>query len=349
MPPSNRLRTSRLGAIALAAIAFALLAAGCSSSGSATGQPAGRGFSLVAYSTPKPAYDAIATSFAKTAAGKGSKVTASYGASGDQARSVIAGLKADYVAFSLQTDMDKLVDKGLVSKSWNAGADKGFITNSVVVFIVRKGNPKHITSWDDLLKSGVKVVTPNPFSSGSARWNILAAYGQAAGATNDRTAGVAYLNKLFPHIVAQPASGRDATSAFTSGTGDVLLSYENEAIFAKQRKQSVDYVVPPATLLIQNPAAVTVKANATAKAFLAYAHSAAGQAIFAQNGYRPVRSGIKTRVEGANDPDHPFPTPKTLLTVDGLGGWKTLTDDFFDPTSGIITKIEIAKGVSVDK
>jgi sulfate transport system substrate-binding protein len=329
-----------LGVVALSA---------CGSSSSASSSGGAGTVDLVAYSTPKPAYDQLIRAFNATPAGKGVGFTSSYGASGDQARSVISGLDAGYVAFSLQTDMDKLVKAGKVATSWNSGPTKGFVTDSVVVFVVRKGNPKHIESWADLVKPDVKVITPNPFSSGSARWNILAAYGQVTESGGTSAQGEAFLRKLFANIVTQPASGREATQAFTSGTGDVLLSYENEAIFARQKGQPVDYVVPATTLLIQNPAAVTVGSPAAATSFLDYVLSTPGQTIFAQNGYRPVVPGINVTVQGANDPANPFPTPAHQFTIAQLGGWKAVTDTFFDTKTGVITAIEQKKGVPIDK
>jgi sulfate transport system substrate-binding protein len=334
--------------LALGLLGIVALSA-CGSSKSASSSGGAGTVDLVAYSTPKPAYDQLIKAFNATPAGKGVGFTSSYGASGDQARSVLSGLDAGYVAFSLQTDMDKLAKAGKVATSWNSGPTKGFVTDSVVVFVVRKGNPKHIESWADLVKPGVKVITPNPFSSGSARWNILAAYGQVTKSGGTTAQGEAFLRKLFANIVTQPASGREATQAFTSGTGDVLLSYENEAIFARQKGQPVDYVVPATTLLIQNPAAVTVGSPAAATSFLNYVLSTSGQTIFAQNGYRPVVPGINVTVQGANDPANPFPTPAHQFTIAQLGGWKAVTNTFFDTKTGVITAIEQQKGVPIDK
>jgi sulfate transport system substrate-binding protein len=215
--------------------------------------------------------------------------------------------------------------------------------------VVRKGNPKHITTWEDLVKPGIKVVTPNPFSSGSARWNILAAYGHVLADGGTTSEANAYLKKLFANVTTQPASGREATTTFTSGTGDVLLSYENEAILARQKGQAVDYVVPDDTLLIQNPAAVTVGAPKAATSFLTYALSKAGQEVFRANGYRPVVAGTTGDVKGANDPSNPFPTPAKLFQIGKLGGWDAVTTKFFDPKTGVITLIEEGKGVPVGK
>jgi sulfate transport system substrate-binding protein len=170
------------------------------------------------------------------------------------------------VAFSLEPDMTKLVDAGLVAKDWNADEHKGMITNSVVVFVTRKGNPKNIRTWDDLIKPGVEVIEPNPFTSGGAKWNIMAAYGAQlqAGKTPEQAAG--YLLELFRHVPVQDKSAREALQTFIGGKGDVMLAYENEAINAQQKEQPVDYVVPDNTILIENPIAVAAKSKNPAKA-----------------------------------------------------------------------------------
>ncbi len=227
----------------------------------------------------------------RTDAGKDVQFETSFGASGDQSRAVAAGLLADYVAFSLETDMTRLVDAGIVAPDWNAGPNKGFVTDSVVTFVVRPGNPKGIKTWDDLIRPDVTVITPNPSTSGAARWNILAGYGAKLlkeGKTEEEA--IAYLTELFKHIVVQDKSGRDALNTFIAGQGDVLLSYENEAITAQLAQQPVDYVIPDNTILIQNPAAVTLNGDAVvpAKAFLDYVLSPEGQTIFGNLGYRPV-------------------------------------------------------------
>lgn len=298
---------------------------------------------IVAYSTPKAAYDAIIEDFNATPDGSGVNFESSYGASGDQSRAVAAGLPADYVAFSLQTDMDRLVKANMVATDWNAGPNKGMITDSVVVFVVRPGNPKNIQTWDDLLQPGVGIITPNPFSSGSARWNIMAAYGSWIKAGLSEEQATANLTTFFQNVLVQDTSGRNATQTFLSGQGDVLISYENEAIAAKQAGQDLDYVVPDSTLLIENPAAVTTVGDATDKAatFLAYALSQPGQQQFADHGYRPVNPDGVTPPEGFE-----FPAPPNLFTIDDLGGWTDVATKFFDPDNGIVTKIEESIGVN---
>ena len=314
--------------IALALVSALVLGA-CSSGGSKGSSATSGGgagattkLSLVSFSVPKAAHDAAQAAFAKTTTGNGVTWTNSYGASGDQSRAVASGLKADVVHFSLESDVTRLVTAGLVPKDWNAGAHKGIISDSVVVIAVRKGNPKHITGWDDLVKPGIGIVTPNPGSSGSARWNILAAWGHVLATGGTEADASTYLTKFFKNTVSLPGSGRDATTAFTGGLGDVLISYENEAILARQNGNDFDYIVPDQSILIENPAAVTVGANAKAQQYLDFIVSAAGQTEFAKVGFRPIIDGVDVSVRGANDPSHPFPAVKQLLTIDkDFGGW----------------------------
>ena len=270
-------------------------------------------------------------------------VTTSFGASGTQAKNVISGQSADVVNFSLSPDMAKLVKAGLVSSSWDTvGPAKGMVTDSVVAFVVRKGNPDHIENWSDLIKSGVKVVTPNPFSSGSARWNIMAAYGAAMASGDSASAAQGYLKSLLKNTVAQPASASDAMEAFLSGEGDVLIDYEDDAIASQRKGAPIDYVVPPQTILIQNPIAILTKSShkAAAQAFVNYLLSEAGQELWAKQGYRPVITSAATAA-GVT-----FQTPTDLFTIDSLGGWTTDAKTFFDPTTGIVAKIEQGLGVS---
>jgi sulfate/thiosulfate transport system substrate-binding protein len=332
----------------------ALVVAGCGgasdSSGTATAASTGGGakakLALVAYSTPQVVYDEAIPAFQKTAAGQGVGFSESFGPSGDQSRAVEAGQAADVVSFSLAPDLERLVKDGLVAPDWSANASNGFVTDSVVVLVVRKGNPKHIRTWQDLLRPGVKVLTPNPFSSGSAKWNLMAAYGAQIKQGRTPAQALGFLTDLITkHVTVQDKSGRDALSDFTSGNGDVLLSYENEAITAQQKGQSVDYVIPDDTILIQNPLAVvkTSKHLAQAQAFARYLLSPAGQRIFAKHGYRPVDKAVFAQYASR------FPTPKGLFTIDDLGGWSKVNAAFFDPVKGSVAKIEAAAGVSTAK
>jgi sulfate/thiosulfate-binding protein len=333
---ASKLVTLRKAARALP-ILLVLGAVGCggaSDTSDSSGTGSGNGsttLSLVGYSTPQVVYDQVIPAFQKTPAGKGVGFKTSYGASGDQSRAVEAGLKADVVTFSLEPDLDRLVKADLVP----ASAAGRFVTTSVVTFIVRKGNPKGIKTWDDLLKPGVQVVTPNPFTSGAAKWNLLAAVGAK---------GLPYVDKLLTqHVKVQPKSGREALQTFTQGQGDVLLSYENEALTAQRKDQAVDYVTPDQTIKIENPIAVTSKAPAAAKSFLDYALSKPAQEVFASWGYRPVDQGVLA----ANAKK--FPNPPGLFTIEKLGGWSKVNDQYFDPEKGSIAKIENDAGVSTSK
>ncbi|GAB3587669.1 extracellular solute-binding protein [Calidifontibacter terrae] len=336
-------RTSRthLLTTAVAGLGIALVATGC---GSASGTQNSGKVAIVGFSVPKPAYDALGSAFAKTADGKGTTFSGSYAASGSQSKAVANGQKADYVAFSVGTDMSRLVPK-FVAASWDTDANKGIVSSSVVVLVVKKGNPEHITGWADLVKPGVKIVTPDPASSGSAKWNILAAYEQAISRGQTPAQAKTYLSQLFKNVVSKPSSGADAMTTFTQGTGDVLLSYENEAIAARQSGLPVDYVVPPQSVLIENPGAVTTKASPAAKKFLSFVTSADGQKIFASKGYRPVNDIVAPgTVAGANNPANPFPKVAQLTTIADLGGWKKVNTDFFDKKTGIVTTVENASG-----
>jgi sulfate/thiosulfate transport system substrate-binding protein len=322
-----------------AALPPALTAAGCASSSASRD---GDKLALVAYSTPQEAYQEIIPAFQRTSAGKGVKFSQSYGASGDQSRAVAAGLPADVVALSLEPDVTKLVDAGLVAPGWNRDRWHGFVTDSVAVVAVRKGNPKHIRSWDDLTAPGVKVLTPNPFSSGAAKWNIMAAYGAQLERGRSDAEAQAYLKALLEHTVVQDKSGRDALQTFTSGKGDALITYENEAITARQKHQPVDYVIPSDTILIQNPVAVVKGGNdAKAKAFVGFLHTRIAQKIFAAKGYRPVERSLLDKRR--------FPTPPGLFGIAKFGGWSAVNKRFFDPENGIVTKIEHGLGVSTAK
>jgi sulfate/thiosulfate-binding protein len=295
--------------------------------------------SLVAYSTPKDAYGKLIPAFQRTSAGKGVSFSQSYGASGDQARAVAAGLPADVVELSLAPDIGTLVQKGIVGPKWDKNKWHGIVTRSVVVFVVRSGNPKHIRTWSDLLKSGVQVVTPNPFTSGGARWNVMAAYGGALRAGKSPKQAIAYLAELFKkHVVAQPSSAREALQTFLAGRGDVLLSYENEAILAKNKGQSVNWVAPKATIQIENPIAVTksTKHATEANAFVKFLYTRQAQSLFAETGYRPV-----VKIVGKS---FGFTNPKQLFTIGYVGGWPKVQKRFFDPNNSVMATIERSLG-----
>jgi sulfate/thiosulfate-binding protein len=287
-------------------------------------------------------YGDLKPAFQATPEGAGVNFKESYGASGEQSRAVAAGLDADAVAFSLEPDITRLVDAGLVDTDWNSGTEKGFVSDSVVVFITRKGNPEGIKTWDDLTKDGVEVITPNPFTSGAAQWNIMAAYGAQLQQGKTEQQGLEYIDALFKNVPVQPSSGREALEVFQSGKGDVLLSYENEAIAAQRSGIDVDYVVPDQTILIENPVAVvnTSKNPEKAQAFVDFLHSDAGQKIYGDNGYRPTVKSVLDTFD--------YPTPPQLFTIDDLGGWPEVKTEFFDPDNGSVTKIFEGQGIATE-
>ena len=339
----HRFTRSRIPATAAALLALSGAAAACgtssaSTSGNGSGPNAGQTIALVAYSTPEKAYSQLIAAFEKTTAGKGVTVQTSFGPSGTQSRAVAAGQPADVVNFSLTPDMDTLVKAGLVSSSWDSGPTKGMVTDSVVVFVVRKGNPKHIESWSDLVKPGVQVLTPNPFSSGSARWNLMAAYGAQLEQGKSPAQAQSYLSALLSNVVVQGSSASSELQTFLAGKGDVLLDYEDDAIAAQKAGASIDYVVPAQTILIENPIATLSGAKPAATAFVNYLLSPAGQTLWGQLGYRPVLSSVAAQFD--------FPKPAGLFTIGYVGGWKKVKTEFFDPSSGIVTQIEQHLGVS---
>jgi sulfate/thiosulfate transport system substrate-binding protein len=324
---------------------IALVAAGCGGSSTASGGGGGEDGSggkltLVAYSTPEEAYKELIPAFNKTPEGKGVGFDQSYAASGEQSRAVEGGLPADVVEFSLEPDMTRLVDAGLVDKGWNQNKYKGMVTNSVVVFMVRKGNPKNIKSWDDLVTGDVEVIEPNPFTSGGAKWNIMAAYGAQLEEGKTPEQAKEYLAKLFENVPVLDKSARESLQTFSSGKGDVLLGYENEAILAKQQGEELDYIVPDETLLIENPVAVDneSKDSKLAQSFVDFLYTPKAQEIFAGKGYRPVVEGTA----GAEE----FPTPAKLFEITKFGGWGKVNDEFFDPEEGVVAGIFQSQGKS---
>jgi sulfate/thiosulfate-binding protein len=339
----KRVTSAKTGRIALAAALALVLGLGVAACGSSSGGSSGGQINLVAYSTPETVYDkSLIPAFQKTSEGNGATFKSSFGPSGDQQRAVIAGQPADYVHLSTGPDMQALVDAGIVDSNWDQNTYHGIVQDSVVTFVVRKGNPKGIKTWDDLVKPGVEVVTPNVFSSGGAKWNLLAAYGAQIKEGKSPTQALAFLKTLLEHAVVQPGSASDALTAFTSGKGDVLLSYESDAIEAQKAGEDVDYVVPDDTILIQTPAATTTDASTQAQDFLKFLWTPQAQQLWADGGYRPVDKSVLAKNKDK------FPVPPGLFTIDdpSIGGWDKANTEFFDPENGSVAKIESDLGVS---
>jgi sulfate transport system substrate-binding protein len=330
--------------IALSVVASIAAAAGLAET-SGSERSADTDLSLVAYTTPREAYGKLIPMFQRTPQGEDVDFRQSYGASGEQARAVKAGLDADIVALSLAPDIDTLVPD-LVDAKWKKQSYKGMVTNSVVVFVVRDGNPKKIKSWNDLLRPGIEVITPNPFTSGGARWNVMAAYGawRKAGKTDKQAQ--ANLLKLFRNVAVQDASARASLNTFNSGKGDVLLAYENEAYFSRMQGLDMQWIIPKSTILIENPIAVLKASEAKEKAnqFLRFLRTPTAQQVFADYGYRPVVKSIEAKNRKK------FPVRPGLFTIDqlGLGGWVKVQKRFFDPKSSIMARIQRQVGGSTD-
>jgi sulfate/thiosulfate-binding protein len=328
---------AKIGVAGLLLLA-ALVVVACGGDSDASGDGGGT-IDLVAYSTPQTLYEEeIEPAYQETPDGSGVDFKNSFGSSGDQSRAVESGLPADLVHLPLEPDMTRLVDAGILP---DVGEN---VQNSVVVFLVRGGNPQNIQDWDDLVTGEVEVLTPNPFTSGGARWNLMAAYGAqiAQGASEDEA--LDYLQQLLSNTPVQDKSASEALATFTGGEGDVLLAYENEAIRAMEAGEDVEYVVPDDTILIETLAQVSDEADdpEAAQALLDYLLSEDGQRLYAENGYRPVDEKV---LEDYRDE---FPDPPGLFTIEEFGGWDTVATEFFDPASGSVAEIERNLGVATE-
>lgn len=289
---------------------------------------------LVAYSTPREAYEEIIPLFQATPDGAGVTFDTSYASSGEQSRAVESGLPADIVALSLAPDVDRLVAPGLVAADWSADEYAGMVTDSIVVFAVRLGNPDEIAGWDDLIAEGIEVITPNPLTSGGAKWNIMAGYGAQVEQGKTEEEAVEYLRQLFSHVPVQDKSAREALATFLGGKGTVLVAYENEVITAQQAGEEIDYVIPEETILIENPVAVITESAYPEKAaaFVAFLRSPDAQRVFGEKGYRPIVPEILAEFD--------YPTPADLFTIADHGGWPEVNATFFDPDTGIVAQVQ---------
>ena len=329
----------------LALLALPLGAVACGGTSDASGgDGSGGSVDLVAYSTPQTAYEeSIIPAFQETDEGADVDFSTSFAASGDQSRAVEAGQPADFVHLPLEPDITRIVESGQVAEDY-AGTEEngGVVQTSVVSFGVRPGNPKDIQDWDDLIRDDVEVITPNPFTSGGARWNIMAAFGQASDGGKDQEAGLDYVQQMLENTVVQDASARDSLNTFLGGQGDVLISYENEIIGAQNAGEELDLVTPDDTIQIDTIAVTTEESDEAAQAFLDFLFSEEGQTLFAENGYRPVNETVLK--EFADE----FPEPANLFTIEDLGGWETVATEFFDPAEGLIADIEADLGVATE-
>jgi sulfate/thiosulfate-binding protein len=350
MRDEKKKRLSRIGArlgIAGIALAATLGVAACGSDDDSDGGGDGGGgnIDLVAYSTPQQAFEeGLIPAFQDTDGGSGVEFSTSFGASGDQRRAVEAGQPADLVDFSLEPDMLSLVDNKLVAEDWNSGPTKGIVSSSVVSLAVRPGNPEGIESIDDLLTKDVEIITPNPATSGGAKWNIMAIYGSQIEAGKSEQEALDAVATVISKTSVLDDSARDSLQTFASGKGDVLIGYENEAIQAQDEEIELDYVLPDSTIKIENPGAVTTEAAdpEAAKAFLDFILTDEGQQIFADYGYRPVTESV---LQQNTDK---FPEVSGLFTIADFGGWAKVDDEFFDDESGKVTQILREQGAPLE-
>jgi sulfate/thiosulfate transport system substrate-binding protein len=321
-------RRIRMTRRTLATLLATLVAVALATAASATARTSDTTLSLVGYAVPREALGAVIKAWQQTPDGKDVDFTQSYGASGDQARAVAAGLKADIVQFSTGLDVDLLVKAGLVDKNWDKQTAKGIATNSIVVFAVRDGNPKHIRNWDDLVRPGVQIVTPNPASSGAAKWNVMAAYGAQRRLGKSDKQATAFVERMMRNVVSLDTSGRNATNSFLAGRGDVYITYENEARLAK-----LQYVIPRQTLLIEAPIALvkTSDDKDLATKFIRFTRTPQAQRIFAQYGFRPLLPSVYQEFVKQ------YPRRPGIFKISDkyIGGWPAVEKRWFDPDKGL--------------
>jgi sulfate transport system substrate-binding protein len=344
--PQRRMRfiTAKLG-IAGIALAATLGIAACGSDDDDGGGGGGGEVALVAYSTPQQAFEeGLIPAFKETPGGDGVDVSTSFGASGDQRRAVEAGQPADLVDFSLEVDMLALVEAGLVAPDWNKTPTKGIVSSSVVTLSVREGNPKNIRTWEDIVSSDAEVITPNPATSGGAKWNIMAAYGSQINQGSSPEEALDFVRQILDQTTVLDDSARDSVQTFASGKGDVLIGYENEAIQAQDEEIPLEFVIPEQTILIENPGAVTTEAENPegAKALLDFITSDDGQQVFADYGYRPV---VKSVLDQNADK---FPAVPGQFTIADFGGWAKVDEEFFNDETGKVTEILRDQGAALE-
>jgi sulfate transport system substrate-binding protein len=350
MNDEKKRRLRRTGArLGIAGIALAatlgIAACGDDDDDGGSGGGGGGNVDLVAYSTPQQAFEeGIIPAFQDSDGGSGVEFSTSFGSSGDQRRAVEAGQPADFLDLSLEPDMLSLVEAGKVAEDWNAGPTKGIITDSVVSISTRPGNPEGIESFDDLLTKDVEIITPNPATSGGAKWNIMAIYGSQIEAGKSEQEALDAVATVISKTSVLDDSARDSLQTFASGKGDVLIGYENEAIQAQDEGIDLEYVIPDSTILIENPAAVTTEAQDpdAAQAFLDFILTDEGQQIFADYGYRPVTESVL-----AENTDK-FPEVPGLFTIADFGGWAKADEEFFNDETGKVTQILREQGAPLE-
>lgn len=302
---------------------------------------------LGAYTTPREAYAKLIPLFQakwKTDTGGEVKFEESYQGSGAQSRAIVEGFEADIAALSLEADINRISNAGLITHDWKAGTHSGMVSTSIVVFAVREGNPKGIQDWADLAKPGVQILTPDPRTSGGAQWNILALYGAAKRGqitgvpANDDAAAQAFLASVLKNVVVFDKGARESITNFEKGVGDVAITYENEILVGQKGGQTYQMVIPTSTILIENPIALIDKSvekhgnRQAVEAFITFLHSREAQEVFAEFGLRSVDADV------AKATAERYPTIKDLFTINEFGGWSKATPEYFGD-DGVYAKV----------
>ena len=335
-------------------------ACGGSSSAASTNSPcktaASPVITLAAYSNPYDAYGKLTSTFTQnwkdSHNGQNVIFQMSFAGSTTQAQNIVNGFPADIYASSLVPDVELVQKAGLITHNWQADTNGSIVASSVVGFMVRPGNPKHITNWNDLTQSGLKILTPDPAQSGGAKWNITAAYGAAMRGkvpgvpANDPAAAEKLLEGIFKNVTVLDKSANDSFKDFESGNGDVAITYENQALAGIAAGSKDQFIIPPSTIQIQTPTVVVDKnaekhcVEGIANAFVNYLHTADAQSVFQTIGYqRPIDTA--SAAKGSTG----YPAIKDLFTADDLGGWnKLVTDTVFGPNGAFTKAFQAAKG-----
>lgn len=319
-------------------LGLALLLGGCGGQAQKSGSAPGGGdkpLLFVSYAVTKSAYDKILPRFQaawKARTGEQLEIRTSYGGSASQTRAIVDGLDADVAALALAADVLKLEKAGLVDPGWEKELPHdSIITNSVVAFLTRPGNPKGVNQWADLARPGLSVITANPKTSGGARWNFLGLWGSVARTGGTEAQAKDFVSAVYRKVDNLPKDAREATDTFLKrGQGDVLLNYENEAIQAtKAGELKTPFVVPEVNVRIEAPVVIVDRNvdrhghRAAAEALARYLSSAEAQRIFAEEGFRPVDPQVWSQVRSR------FAPVKTLFDAASFGGWKSIDQTFF--------------------
>ena len=318
------------GARALGAMLLALML--CLGAGCGSDSEPGKELNVVGYSTPEATYEEyLEPNFQRIKQGQGVEFENSFGQSQEQRRAVEEGQPASIVQLANAGEMEDLVKAGVVSGDWDEKPHQGIAQRSLIVIVVRKGNPLDIRSFADLQKKSVRVIVPNPISSDAGTWGVVGIYGSELREGRSKGAALAATERLLKKA-EQPTDGEKAMEAFKQGDANALVSYESEAIDAEKEDKGVQYILPHSTVYVESPIAVTTGAPRAAREFLQYMGSTAGQELWTENEFRAPTTYVLTPTQ--------FPQPDDLFKVEGLGGWAKLDRELFDPKTGAIARLE---------